>query len=50
MSAERSVYGSCRPSAAEQSRTVYTKLVESLSDLDLGFEIEIGVRKLLAFT
>jgi hypothetical protein len=50
MSAKRSVYKGSRPSAAEQSRTVYTELVESLSDLDLGFEIEVGVCKLLALT
>jgi hypothetical protein len=37
-------------SAAEQNRTVYTELIERLSDLDLGVEIKIGIGELFAFT
>lgn len=36
--------------AAEQNRTVNTKVIECLGDLDLGLKIEVGVGKLLAFT
>jgi hypothetical protein len=38
-----------RRGAAELSLTVHTKLVERLSDLDLGFEVEIRIGELLAF-
>lgn len=40
----------CRSSAAELFRTVNTKIVKSLGDLDLGFEVEVGIGKLLALS
>ena len=36
--------------AAEIKRTVNTKFIKRLSDLDLGLEVEVGVGELLAFT
>lgn len=40
-------HGNC---AAEIKRTVNTKLIERLSDLDLGLEVEVSVGELLALT
>ena len=36
--------------AAEIKRTVNTKFIKRLSDLDLGVEVKVGIGKLLAFT
>lgn len=38
-----------RRGAAELSLTIHTKLVERLSDLNLGFEVEVRIGELLAF-
>jgi hypothetical protein len=40
-------HGDC---AAEIKRTVNTKLIKRLSDLDLGLEVEVSVGELLALT
>lgn len=50
MSILESVWIRRRTCAAEQGRTVYTKVVECLGDLDLGLKVEVGVGKLLAFS
>lgn len=39
-----------RRRAAGQSRTVYAKVVECPSNLDLGFKIKVSIGELLAFT
>lgn len=36
--------------AAEMEHTVNTKFIKRLSDLDLGFEVKVGIGKLLALT
>ena len=40
-------HGDC---AAELKRTVNTKLIKRLSDLDFGLEVEVSVGELLALT